>query len=465
MRLALGERGARLIALGIVISTLRLPGAGDPDRAARLLRDGAGRHLLQGGRRAAPEEPRAGARDRAAGAGRVGDRGLGPLRADPELRGLGRLHLLRPHRRGPLRASAPRRAGALPRARPPRDDGLLRALVLGRRGRDDPPLPEGQRDRPRDPGARPAGLRPLVARGGPRERALSRSTWSGPRPARRRASTWRRAGSPTTRSSVLGPGLERPSRSATATTATRRSRSVWRARPASIPTASCTRPAPRWPTCWCWRRSPRPGDEVLIEEPTYTLLADAARWLRLDVRRFPRRFEAGFRIDPRDVERALTPAHPARRAHEPAQSLERVRAARGPAPDRRRRALARRARAGGRGLPRVRTRCSAGRGARRRGSATSSSPPRASPRRTASRALRCGWIVAEPDLARRMWRLNDLFGVIPAHPAERLSVLALDRLDRIAARARRILRAQHRGLATPSSRPAPSSPASPSTAG
>jgi hypothetical protein len=49
--------------------------------------------------------------------------------------------------------------------------------------------------------------------------------------------------------------------------------------------------------------------------------------------------------------------------------------------------------------------------------------------------LRCGWAVADPDLARRMWRLNDLFGVIPAHPAERLSVLALDRLARPSARA------------------------------
>lgn len=53
--------------------------------------------------------------------------------------------------------------------------------------------------------------------------------------------------------------------------------------------------------------------------------------------------------------------------------------------------------------------------------------------------LRCGWAVADPDLAHRMWRLNDLFGVIPAHPAERLSVVALDHLDHVAARARRIL--------------------------
>ena len=53
--------------------------------------------------------------------------------------------------------------------------------------------------------------------------------------------------------------------------------------------------------------------------------------------------------------------------------------------------------------------------------------------------LRCGWILAHPDLARAMWRLNDLFGVIPAHPAELLSVTALAHLDLIRARARRIV--------------------------
>lgn len=54
--------------------------------------------------------------------------------------------------------------------------------------------------------------------------------------------------------------------------------------------------------------------------------------------------------------------------------------------------------------------------------------------------LRCGWILAERDLAHRMWRLNDLFGNIPAHPAERLSVVALNNLDRISARAQAILK-------------------------
>lgn len=47
--------------------------------------------------------------------------------------------------------------------------------------------------------------------------------------------------------------------------------------------------------------------------------------------------------------------------------------------------------------------------------------------------LRCGWILAEPVLAERMWRLNELFGVAQAHAAERLSCIALANLDAIGA--------------------------------
>ena len=47
--------------------------------------------------------------------------------------------------------------------------------------------------------------------------------------------------------------------------------------------------------------------------------------------------------------------------------------------------------------------------------------------------LRCGWILAEPDLAERMWRLNDLFGVNQPHQSEMLSCFAFDHLDEIAA--------------------------------
>lgn len=55
--------------------------------------------------------------------------------------------------------------------------------------------------------------------------------------------------------------------------------------------------------------------------------------------------------------------------------------------------------------------------------------------------LRCGWVVASKELAERMWRLNDLFGVIPAHAAERMSVIALERMGALEERSRRTLEA------------------------
>ena len=55
--------------------------------------------------------------------------------------------------------------------------------------------------------------------------------------------------------------------------------------------------------------------------------------------------------------------------------------------------------------------------------------------------LRCGWIIAAPELAERIWRLNDLFGSVAAHTAERMSVMAFDHLDRFRARAQALLSA------------------------
>jgi aspartate/methionine/tyrosine aminotransferase len=55
--------------------------------------------------------------------------------------------------------------------------------------------------------------------------------------------------------------------------------------------------------------------------------------------------------------------------------------------------------------------------------------------------LRCGWIVAAPELAERMWHQNDLFGNIPAHITDRLSVIALDHMETIRARAKSLLEA------------------------
>jgi hypothetical protein len=53
--------------------------------------------------------------------------------------------------------------------------------------------------------------------------------------------------------------------------------------------------------------------------------------------------------------------------------------------------------------------------------------------------LRCGWIFAEPEVARRMWLLNDLFASTPVHAGERLSVVAMQQLAEIGERAKQLL--------------------------
>src|SRR5207244_2906104 len=63
--------------------------------------------------------------------------------------------------------------------------------------------------------------------------------------------------------------------------------------------------------------------------------------------------------------------------------------------------------------------------------------------------LRCGWILAAPELARRMWLLNDLFAATGAHPAERLSLMAFDHLEQFRERARALLTANRTLLEMP----------------
>ena len=187
-----------------------------------------------------------------------------------------------------------------------------------------------------------------------------------------------------------------------------------------------------------------PGDQALIEEPAYGPLVDAASYLGAEVRRFPRRAENSFAADPADVERALTPRTRAivlSNLHNPSSALvenatlERIGD------------LAR------------------GVGARvivdevyldalferAPPSSFTLDPETFVVTSSLTKAyglggLRCGWVVADPASARRMWRLNDLFGVVPAHAAERLSILALDHLPKIAARAKALLDANRTTL-------------------
>ena len=180
------------------------------------------------------------------------------------------------------------------------------------------------------------------------------------------------------------------------------------------------------------------GDEVLIEEPAYELLVSAALYLGADVRRFRRSEQSGYALDAAEIRRAITPRTKlivVTNLHNPSSALT----------------------------------CEAvlreiGELARSVGAyvlvdevyldAVSENPPRScfhlGPEFIATSSLtkvyglsglRCGWILARPDLARGMWRLNDLFGATPAHPAELLSVAAFEHLDEIGNKARRVLEA------------------------
>jgi len=53
--------------------------------------------------------------------------------------------------------------------------------------------------------------------------------------------------------------------------------------------------------------------------------------------------------------------------------------------------------------------------------------------------IRCGWILAQPELVQRMWQIVDFTYGSPVHPAELLGVIALDNLDRVRDRARGLL--------------------------
>ena len=60
--------------------------------------------------------------------------------------------------------------------------------------------------------------------------------------------------------------------------------------------------------------------------------------------------------------------------------------------------------------------------------------------------LRCGWVLAEPDLARAMYALKNVFGSIGVHPGEILSVAAFEHLNFIRERARKVVEADRAAL-------------------
>ena len=186
-----------------------------------------------------------------------------------------------------------------------------------------------------------------------------------------------------------------------------------------------------------------PGDEVLIEEPTYELLLSTARYLAASVRRFSRRFEDGFRVDPAEVKKRITSRTRLivlTNMHNPSGALidnETLREVGEIAKSVGARVLVDEVYLEAIFDQPVQSAFHLGNHFLVTSSLTKA---------YGLSGLRCGWILAEPDLTRRIWRLNDLFAATPAHPAELLSVIALDNLKKIAARAKTIIDTNRRNL-------------------
>jgi len=186
----------------------------------------------------------------------------------------------------------------------------------------------------------------------------------------------------------------------------------------------------------------RPGDEVLIEHPTYEPLLALAQYLGADVKRFDRRFEEGFRILPDEIERKIserTRLIVITNLHNPSGVLtddDTLRKVGEIARNANARVLVDEVYLEALFEKPVRTSFHLG-----NEFVVTSSLTKA----FGLSGLRRGWIVAEPDVAQDIWRLNDLFGVMASHPAERLSVIALQQLDQISARAQALLET-NRGL-------------------
>lgn len=176
-----------------------------------------------------------------------------------------------------------------------------------------------------------------------------------------------------------------------------------------------------------------PGDVVLVEAPAYELLIATLSYFQADIRRFPRRPEAAWRLDVAEIAARLTPdirLVVLTNLHNPTGALADEATIAGVA-----------AAAGAVGAwvlvdevyLELMFRSGEARTAFRADGniIVTSSLTKAH----GLSGLRCGWILAPPDLAERMRRLNDLFASLPPHVAECLSVIAFDRLPALRARA------------------------------
>jgi aspartate/methionine/tyrosine aminotransferase len=185
------------------------------------------------------------------------------------------------------------------------------------------------------------------------------------------------------------------------------------------------------------------GDEVLIEHPAYAPMADALLYIGAVLKPFARREENGYALDPAEVRRAITPGTKLivmTNLHNPSSVLT---------PDTVLREVGDLARSVGARVLVDEVYLDA----------VFENTPRTSfhlgPEFVVTSSLtkvyglsglRCGWILAQPDLARAMWQLNNLFAAVPVHPGELLSVGAFQQLDRIREKSRRVVEADRAPL-------------------
>jgi aspartate/methionine/tyrosine aminotransferase len=178
------------------------------------------------------------------------------------------------------------------------------------------------------------------------------------------------------------------------------------------------------------------GDEVLIEEPTYEPILALAKYFGAEVKRFPRLFENGYRVDVEILAKQITSRTRLivlTNLHNPSSVL---------VDEETLRKIGRLAREAGARVLVDEVYLEAMFAAAPRPSvhlgpefvATSSLT-----KGYGLSGLRCGWIMAEPELAQQMRLLHDVFGAVGPQPSERLSVVALAKLPKFIARARRIL--------------------------
>jgi hypothetical protein len=185
------------------------------------------------------------------------------------------------------------------------------------------------------------------------------------------------------------------------------------------------------------------GDEVLIEHPAYGPILDVARYLGAKVKRFGREEQNGWAVDPTEIRRSFTPD--ARlivitNLHNPTSVLT---------PDSVLREIGDIARNVGalvlvdevyldavyEGTPRTSFHLGP------EFLVTSSLT-----KVYGVSGLRCGWILARPDLAWKMRRLNDLYAATAVYPGQLLSVVAFEHLELLRERGRRTVEADRKLL-------------------